>query len=126
MPQMKVLDNHELPLGSKRVVKVGETEVLLIHCARCLRRSVPFSQSGRGNHDGRGHGDADSRRSLSQETATADRFLSRFHVVAYSISRTEAGFRFCFRNERAAAKEAMRHKLRTEAGKLPARETLPA
>ncbi len=32
MPQLKVLENHELPLGSKRVVKVGETEILLIHC----------------------------------------------------------------------------------------------
>jgi apoptosis-inducing factor 3 len=32
MPQFKVLEKHDLPLGSKRVVKAGETEVLLIHC----------------------------------------------------------------------------------------------
>ncbi|HEX3893991.1 MAG TPA: FAD-dependent oxidoreductase [Terracidiphilus sp.] len=32
MAEMKVLDNHELPFGSRRVVKIGTTDVLLIHC----------------------------------------------------------------------------------------------
>jgi nitrite reductase/ring-hydroxylating ferredoxin subunit len=41
MPQSKVLQNRDLPLRSKRVVKVGETEILLIHCEAGIVAVLP-------------------------------------------------------------------------------------